>query len=134
MQKDRANPQIGRATYMETMDQFQGQILPPNHPISRRVRTIAKRIVERNGLGVIKEGHTLSTIEEVMGAWSQGRGMETAENIDATEGPSTNAEWEVSRGKRAGHYGSSAVFRAQRLTVGLRCRRQEDDERICHSG
>lgn len=89
--------QIGQATYAETMQQFQGQILPPNHPITRRVREIAKRIVERNGLGRIKEGHSLSTIEEVMGAWGQRQGMESPENIEATEQPNANAEWEVSR-------------------------------------
>lgn len=88
--------QIGRTTYAETMEQFQGQILPPNHPVTRRVRDIAKRIVERNGLGLIKEGHSLSTIEQVMGAWEERKGMESPENIQATEQPNPNAEWEVS--------------------------------------
>ncbi|KLT42555.1 hypothetical protein CC85DRAFT_83752 [Cutaneotrichosporon oleaginosum] len=77
------------------MAQFEGQLLPPNHPITRRVREIAKRIVERNGLGRVKEGHSLSSIEEVMGSFGIGRGMESGENISATEAGNQNAEWEV---------------------------------------
>ncbi|BEJ16005.1 hypothetical protein CspHIS471_0506100 [Cutaneotrichosporon sp. HIS471] len=87
--------EIGQATYSETMAQFQGQLLPPNHPVTRRVREIAKRIVERNGLGRVKEGHTLSSIEEVMGSWGMGGGMESGGNISATEEGNENAEWEV---------------------------------------
>ncbi|BEI92837.1 uncharacterized protein CcaverHIS019_0504650 [Cutaneotrichosporon cavernicola] len=87
--------EIGQATYSETMAQLQGQLLPPNHPVTRRVREIAKRIVERNGLGRVKEGHTLSTIEEVMGSWGMGGGMESPGNISATEEGNENAEWEV---------------------------------------
>jgi hypothetical protein len=101
------------------MAQFQGQFLPPNHPVTRRVREIAKRIVERNGLGRVKEGHSLSSIEEVMGSFGMGRGMESGENIDATEAGNQNAEWEV-----------SPALPWEVLMAGVRRRRQEDDERI----
>ncbi|GMK55599.1 hypothetical protein CspeluHIS016_0206550 [Cutaneotrichosporon spelunceum] len=86
--------EIGQATFSETMAQFQGKLLPPDHPVTRRVRDIAKRIVERNNLGMVKEGHNLSSIEDVLSAWLGG-GMESADNISATQEGNENAEWEV---------------------------------------
>jgi metalloendopeptidase OMA1, mitochondrial len=34
--------------------EFKGNILPPNHPIVRRVRRVAQRILEANDLGTLR--------------------------------------------------------------------------------
>lgn len=36
---------MGEQMYQETLDQFRGKILPPNHPTSRYVQKVAKRII-----------------------------------------------------------------------------------------
>lgn len=83
--------------------------MPPNHPITRRVRDIAVRIVERNGLGKVKSGHTLSSLEGIVPGWGGGGGdrgddinIFTGQGVDgaikAFESigvPDQNSEWEV---------------------------------------
>lgn len=48
-----AETRMGLQTERETLAQYQGQILPASHPTTRRVREVARRIVEGNGLGRI---------------------------------------------------------------------------------
>ena len=38
----------------ETLSQYQGQVLSANSRVSRRVREVARRVVESNGLGKMK--------------------------------------------------------------------------------
>lgn len=92
------------------MQQFQGEIMPPNHPITRRVREIAVRIVERNGLGKVKSGHTLSSLDGIVPGWGGGGGGDQDPEINIFTGqgvdgqikqfekigvPDKNSEWEV---------------------------------------
>jgi hypothetical protein len=85
---------MGQASYTQTMQQFGGKILPPNHPISRRVRAVATRIVERNGLGKMKSGHAFDSLEQAMGSWGWGP-SNTPNNAAEYTPPDESTEWEV---------------------------------------
>ena len=39
----------------ETLSQYRGKLLSPNSVVARRVKEVATRIVEMNGLGTMKE-------------------------------------------------------------------------------
>jgi len=84
---------MGQASYVETMQQFGGKVLPPNHPVSRRVREVATRIIEMNGLGKMKSGQILSAIEGGVGSW--GFGPDATANVYSAETPTADTEWEV---------------------------------------
>jgi hypothetical protein len=45
---------ISLETQKETLAQYQGLLLPASSPVSRRVREVARRVVESNGLGRMK--------------------------------------------------------------------------------
>ncbi|KAI0739501.1 peptidase family M48-domain-containing protein [Daedaleopsis nitida] len=44
---------LAEASHQELMSEFQGKVLPPNHPLSRHVRRVTTRILEASGLGVL---------------------------------------------------------------------------------
>lgn len=78
------------------MQQFGGQILSPNHPISKRVRHIATRIVEGNNLGKMKQGHSLGAVEGP--GWGQDLEYIFGEGVRKNRNPNLPAdlnEWEV---------------------------------------
>ena len=87
---------MGADTFAATMGEFRGKILPPNHPITRRVREVATRIVERNGLGRIKASHTLGAVEGVVPSWGGGGGALDPDS-NWVGGASESNEWEVRR-------------------------------------
>jgi hypothetical protein len=79
------------------MSEYQGRILPPNHAVSKRVRRVAQRIVESSGLGRMKSGGEISTVEQQVPTW--GGGADVGEILMAEthqehkEGK--DVEWEV---------------------------------------
>jgi predicted Zn-dependent protease len=42
--------QLSQQMYEETIRQFHGRILPPNHPTTRRVRRVLERLIPVSGL------------------------------------------------------------------------------------
>lgn len=72
---------MGIASYDETMQQFGGKLLPPNHPDSVFVRGVATRIIERNGLGVMGAGQSLTSVDGAF-AWLMGKKQTDDDNGD----------------------------------------------------
>jgi hypothetical protein len=56
---------MGLQAQQETLSQYQGALLSPSHPTSKRVREIARRIVEGNMLGHMKEDHSITNISNI---------------------------------------------------------------------
>ena len=95
---------MGVQAQQEVLSQYQDALLSPSHPTTKRVREIARRIVEGNMLGHMKDSHSLKNLpniglgsifgggqseEEVFGSGSDGvERMNSAGNKDV--------EWEVS--------------------------------------
>lgn len=82
------------------MSEYQTRILPPNHPVSKRVRRVAQRIIESSGLGRMKSGGEISTIEQNVPNWGGGAEAHVGDilmadgSMDHKEGK--DVEWEVS--------------------------------------
>lgn len=87
--------EIGKASFVETMDQFGMKCLPPNHPITRRVREIATRIVEGNALGHMKSAPGLGAVEARMSQWGIDENGNIYSGDRADDQNSTKNEWEV---------------------------------------
>lgn len=45
--------QLWSESYGNMVNEFRGKILPPNHPLVRRVHAVASRILEANNLGTL---------------------------------------------------------------------------------
>jgi len=45
---------MAEESYKSLLEDFKGKILPPNHPITRHVRTVVSRIIESSDLGTLK--------------------------------------------------------------------------------
>jgi hypothetical protein len=56
---------MGLQAQQETLQQYQGALLSPSHPTSKRVQEVARRIVEANMLGHMKEGHSITDISKI---------------------------------------------------------------------
>ena len=80
------------------MSEYQTRILSPNHAISKRVRRVAQRIIESSGLGRMKSGGEISTVEQEVPRW--GGGADAGEILMAESGQDhkegKDVEWEVS--------------------------------------
>lgn len=92
------NAQLGTQTQLQTMSEYQTRILSPNHAISKRVRRVAQRIIESSGLGRMKSGGEISTVEQEVPRW--GGGADVGEILMAESGQDhkegKDVEWEVS--------------------------------------
>lgn len=55
--------ELGRQTQLQTLSEYDRAVLPPNHPISKRVRKVATRIIESSGLGRVKSSGEMGAIE-----------------------------------------------------------------------
>ncbi|PIL32539.1 hypothetical protein GSI_05242 [Ganoderma sinense ZZ0214-1] len=44
---------LAAAAHQEMLQEFQGKVLPPNHPITRHVRRVTQRILEGSNLGTL---------------------------------------------------------------------------------
>lgn len=97
--------QLGYQTQLQTLNEYNGRLLSPNNPISRRVHKVASRIVEGSGLGHVKNGGALGSVESRMPTISgTGSEMNMGEvlfgggqgEMDVREGKDT--EWEVRQG------------------------------------
>jgi hypothetical protein len=90
--------QLGSQTQLQTMSEYQTRILSPNHAISKRVRRVAQRIIESSGLGHMKTGGEISTVEQEVPRW--GGGADVGEILMAESGreqkEGKDVEWEVS--------------------------------------
>ena len=96
--------ELGLQTQLQTLKEYDRALLPPNHPVTKRVRKIAQRIVEGSNLGRMKSGGEMSTIEGSVPNFGKGGDMgdidmgevllggSAAKDVD--EGKDT--EWEVS--------------------------------------
>ena len=99
-EKERA---MGLQAQQETLSQYQGALLSPSHPTSKRVREIARRIVEGNMLGHMKEDHSIANLSNIslgsiFGGDSDdglfgGGGSESQEPLNAAG--NKDVEWEV---------------------------------------
>jgi hypothetical protein len=97
--------QLGQQTQLQTLSEYSTRVLSPNNAISRRVRKVASRIIEANGLGRVKSGSELGAIEGKVPSWGGGGASQGGMELDmgevlfggdkgADEGKDT--EWEVS--------------------------------------
>ncbi len=86
------------------MNEYSRNLLPPNHPTTKRVRAIATRIIEGSNLGHMKSSHELGAIEQTVPAWGGGQDMDMSQILfgggqgekeisEGKEGKDT--EWEV---------------------------------------
>jgi hypothetical protein len=95
---EKADGQLGTQTQLQTMSEYQTQILPPNHAVSKRVRRVAQRIIESSGLGRMKSGGEISAVEQQVPTW--GGGADVGEILMAeSQQPhkeGKDVEWEVS--------------------------------------
>lgn len=55
--------ELGQQTQLQTLSEYRNAVLPSNHPTTKRVRKVAARIIEASGLGRVKSGGELGTIE-----------------------------------------------------------------------
>jgi hypothetical protein len=68
--------------YQELVSEFEGKLLPPNHPISRHVRRVVSRILESSKLGSLKD-EPVHQAQDAFGfgtpgdTWSDGSGAGT---------------------------------------------------------
>lgn len=91
--------ELGRQTQLQTLSEYDRAVLPPNHPISKRVRKVATRIIESSGLGRVKSSGEMGAIEGTVPTWGGGVDMKDIfmgggeGGKEAREGKDT--EWEV---------------------------------------
>lgn len=45
--------ELAEASYQSLMQEFEGKVLPPNHPLTRHIRRVAKSILEASNLGTL---------------------------------------------------------------------------------
>lgn len=90
---------MGEQTQLQTLNEFNRKLLPNNHPTTRRVRKVAQRIIEANGLGQMKAGGDLGAIEGKVPSLGGGGGELNMGDIfmGDTDKPVGQTEWEVSR-------------------------------------
>ncbi|KAK8861614.1 hypothetical protein IAR55_002437 [Kwoniella newhampshirensis] len=93
--------ELGRQTQLQTLSEYSTALLPPNHPVSKRVRQVATRIIESSGLGRVKTGGEMSAVEGKVPAFGGGGEVDMGEIFmggadggkEVREGKET--EWEV---------------------------------------
>ncbi|GFZ42524.1 hypothetical protein JCM24511_00240 [Saitozyma sp. JCM 24511] len=66
--------ELGYQTQLQTLSEYSRQLLPPSHPVSKRVRKVASRIIESSGLGRVKSGGEMSAVEAPVPSWGGGGG------------------------------------------------------------
>lgn len=94
---------MGHQTQLQTLEEYNTRLLPPNHPITKRVRKVAARIIESSGLGRVKSGGEMGAVEGVVPKWGGGNGqpgeIDMGEVLFGGSGKqdvSKETEWEVS--------------------------------------
>jgi len=95
---------MGVQAQQEVLSQYQDALLSPSHPTTKRVREIARRIVEGNMLGHMKDSHSLKKLPNIGlgsifgGGQSEeelfGSGSDGAERLNSAG--NKDVEWEVS--------------------------------------
>lgn len=89
---------MGLEAQKETLAQFQHELLSPSHRETKRVREIARRIVEGNMLGRMKEGHSLKDLPNISLGSIFGGGDQSGEGVFGGGEDKLNnkdVEWEV---------------------------------------
>jgi len=66
--------ELGIQTQLQTLSEYSNRLLPPNHPVTKRVRRVAQRIVESSGLGRMKSGGEMSAVEQSVPSFGGGSG------------------------------------------------------------
>ncbi|KAJ9123407.1 hypothetical protein QFC22_001609 [Naganishia vaughanmartiniae] len=56
---------MGLQATQETLAQYSSALLSPLHPTSRRVREVARRVVESNGLGKMKDAGLMTSLPKI---------------------------------------------------------------------
>lgn len=56
---------MGLQVQQETLAEYQNALLSPFHPTSKRVREVARRVVEANGLGKMKESGLMTVLPKI---------------------------------------------------------------------
>ncbi|WVQ78785.1 hypothetical protein IAT38_000876 [Cryptococcus sp. DSM 104549] len=67
--------ELGRQTQLQTLNEYSRALLPPNHPISKRVRKVATRIIESSGLGRVKSTGEMGAVEGKVPEWGGGQDL-----------------------------------------------------------
>ncbi|KAG7093373.1 hypothetical protein E1B28_007054 [Marasmius oreades] len=82
---------MGDLTRQQTYQEYQGQIVPPHHPVSIHVRRVVSQILAASNLGVVK-GHTPVVQSPIDNVWNPDATSEYTRS-DATLGD--QREWDV---------------------------------------
>ncbi|WVO18688.1 hypothetical protein L204_106408 [Cryptococcus depauperatus] len=91
--------ELGYQTQLQTLNEYSRALLPANHPMSKRVRKVATRIIESSGLGRVKSSGDMGAVEGHVPTWGGGSDVRdiflgrTHGEHDLKE--SQDTEWEV---------------------------------------
>ncbi|ODO04558.1 hypothetical protein I350_05162 [Cryptococcus amylolentus CBS 6273] len=92
--------ELGRQTQLQTLSEYSTAVLPANHPITKRVRKIATRIIESSNLGRVKSGGEMGAVEGKVPSF--GGGVEMKDIFLGGSGDGSHSikegketEWEV---------------------------------------
>jgi hypothetical protein len=95
---------MGIQAQQEILQQYQHALLLPSHPTTKRVREVARRIVESNMLGHMKEDHSMNISNINLGSIFGGNqsdeglfGSGSGEQERLNSAGNKNVEWEVSQ-------------------------------------
>ncbi|KAJ9098877.1 hypothetical protein QFC19_006215 [Naganishia cerealis] len=96
---------MGLQVQQETLAQYSSALLSPLHPTSKRVREVARRVVEANGLGKMKSEGLMASLPKVSiwgggedDGWfggSGGEGSESQATLSRGGERRKDIEWEV---------------------------------------
>lgn len=93
---------MGLQVQQETLAEYSNALLSPYHPTSKRVREVARRVVEANGLGKMKDSGLMTSLPKIS-IWSGGEeeglfgaGDEGVATLSRGGEKRKDIEWEVS--------------------------------------
>ena len=74
------------------LQEFQGQVLPRDHPLTRHVRRVASRIITSSNLGTVRGEATVSQLSNFQDVWNMDGVTKSTENASKNL---SEKEWEV---------------------------------------
>lgn len=121
---------MGLQVQQETLAEYSNALLSPYHPTSKRVREVARRVVEANGLGKMKDSGLMTSLPKIS-IWGGGgeeeglfgAGDEGVASLSRGGEKRKDIEWEV------GPSSSGTVVDAH-TGIGICHQRRRDQERI----
>ncbi|KZV73401.1 hypothetical protein PENSPDRAFT_682882 [Peniophora sp. CONT] len=85
-------------SYGSMMNEYRGKILPPNHPLARRVHAVASRILEANNLGTLHAvgaNESMSTRSIMFGRQRDAEAWDVPSSPDNVKGGLAHKEWHL---------------------------------------